>query len=209
MKQDSQNHRNDSGKTDFEPHTSCPKSVRFKGTTIWFLWGGGAGGLKWAGEFFLPIFRAGEFFSPARIIFFKKLTKLFSLNRGGGGGGGGEGGEGFDIHPCSSFTRIFFSRIFLFPRNTSFLSCEKSFPKYNELLEWVKQFTECEKQILECESRFRTAKGGFWSAKTGFGVRKRFLCQEFFLPALWAREFFFAWNQSRKFFFAKSSCTPP
>ena len=57
--------------------------------------GGGAGRLKWAGEFFLPIFRAGEFFFAGplgRIIFFN-LPELFSLNRGGGGGGGG----GFDI----------------------------------------------------------------------------------------------------------------
>ena len=78
--------------------------ARCKGTTIWFLWGGGggAGRLKWAGEIFLPIFIAGEFFSPA--------PKLFLLNRwGGGAGGGGGGGQ----HPCSSFTRFFF-RIFLF-----------------------------------------------------------------------------------------------
>ena len=53
--------------------------------------GGGAGRLKWAGEFFLPIFGAGEFFSPALwagLFFFLNLAELISLNRGGGGGGG-------------------------------------------------------------------------------------------------------------------------
>ena len=66
--------------------------------------------------FFLPIFRAGEFFSPALRagLFFLKPPELFLLNRGGGGGGG---------HPYQKL----FSEFFFFPEILPFHDANSHF----------------------------------------------------------------------------------
>ena len=55
-------------------------STPSKGTTIWFLWGGGAGRLKWSGEFFFAYFWSRRIFfagPSGRTIFFKTSRSSF------------------------------------------------------------------------------------------------------------------------------------